>query len=442
MTLPSNIIINGKSPFKQPNSGDLAVDGHPGWTYRVYSGDVPVMIWSHADHGPKPVHVQVVSRAQYGTQATLLLNDDYLLDYHSGRAWTSDSYLKAIANVDETSFDDRLFWPPDVKVTRYTGSMGNSLYQPEACIALTEGLSPRLAQWFDGYACWQAARPRWWLSPAGAPTGLSQNWKQHEPKGFHEWRENVHGMNAWDLHHLDADELYSGYKLTKDPWYLWQLTTLFISVKRLGWYVRQEPNNDYGGVPRVPGWYFNLLGRLHDCLKDLDGVWTQVRNEVDDAISWHLKMTEWIIANRFPMVTMTGSTGPAFHGVPHTKPWQMAVWAWGLQAVAHGAPKYKVRATAAAEFILDWINEHAFTGSQIVYTIAGDLSIRHIGYPDLGTASWHLAPLLRSKKQRPIGTFLRDYVINESGHSAPHKSYYRSVVSYAAPALGLKFLEA
>lgn len=414
--IPSVVRIDGQKV--SPPTAAIEIPDHPGHWYSVKpdSDDGTVLV-AWVDNSWKPLgitHLQVFNREQWGSKPRTFQSEgeEFIVFPHTGRAWTSSEWLNYISDPDaspmpslaEAVAADKA----DVDVTHYTGSGNMTFYNQVAIHALAFGFSHDHALFLDAYMQKQTRRPRHAIDANGAPWVDPQEvfgpwWDKAKGKpAFNiEWFE-ANGLNPWDSQHLDGSELHRAYKLTGHPIYLWELIKLWTFASEYGYYLQQTPNQTYAGAARIPGWYLTLTGELLDCLNGLPSEpWASIRTQVEMAARWHIEQAEKIISSSPDgmLLGTYGSVGPAFHGpngvLPHQKPWQVAVWAWGCQWIAATSsdPVTRRKARGLSAYLVKWNMDNAHKSPLIAGTWAPDVATPYGAIP--GTGQWHLPALLR-----------------------------------------------
>lgn len=169
--------------------------------------------------------------------------DERVLSPYSGAGFSNDDahvMPVGVPVVASNKFDPQFAKSaanPDVKVTRYTGSAGIDFFQPEAWwIDAGGGISPAAFKFFEANRLFNDRRAIWWIHSnpdsqfVGMPVALFD--KDAKLDGFSEWEENAEGLNPYDVHHIDFDEVGEGALRFEHPRVLLAIARALVSRAR------------------------------------------------------------------------------------------------------------------------------------------------------------------------------------------------------------------
>lgn len=436
MAIPSTFSVGNKT-FTPGNGIQVPVIGHEGWIWSMERKDHVVAHGWRKDE--QLVHIDVFNGSVSPFYSILTYegqSEPYKLDAQSGFGWTDDAWLNNQASADSTPWDAKFDTWHDVDVTKDTGSMNMSLYSPQEVLAKRYGVSAAVLRFYDRYRLKQVRRPRWWINHFGLPVGMQQ--PELSLPGFGEWNENVQGLNAYDLQHFDAYELYTGYMLTHDPSYLLSMINLLTHAVANGYYLHKIDGQGYGGSVRTPAWHIIACCQLYEML-GVTGIFSDFAEIVKQSMAWHLDN----IIKKFPI------SSPWYYGSPplifktHKKNYVQG-WQYAIVALAcvkmhdlfiETDPDLANKAWNHAHQVLTYITSHSDEGPNPSFTgwVGQDWS------PDEdpaflfkssppGVADWYLAPLMRFESSEfPIKDALIQRIINDGWHHQSHKYFLNAI---------------
>lgn len=436
-SIPSTVQVAGNTFELGAGLLKVPVPGHAGWVWSMERQGHFITHGWHKDG--RLVHADIFNGSVSPFYAILThagQEEPYRLDAQSGFGWTDDEWLDAQAVVESTPWDAKFDTWNDVLVTKDTGSSNMSLYSPPEVLAKKYGVSAAVLRFYDRYRRHQARRPRWWINAFGLPVGMHQ--PELDLPNFGEWDENVQGMNAYDLQHFDGYELYTGYMLTRDPAYLLSMINLWTHAVSNGWYLRQVPDQLYGGSIRTPAWHIIAGCQLYEMLL-VTGEFSSLASAVKQSVVWHLDN----IIKKFPI------SSPWYHGSPpnifrqerknYIQGWQYAVVSLACQRVKKlfqdTDPELAAKAESHGYQVMVYITSHCDEGPQP----DGSGWIARVWAPDEdpaflfkisppGISDWYLAPLMQyDVDEFPVKQALIDAIIERGWHRQSHKYFTYAV---------------
>ncbi|MFG0318111.1 MAG: hypothetical protein ACF8XB_12615 [Planctomycetota bacterium JB042] len=444
--------IDGQAPKFEKLGPPIPVRGHDGWTLESFRhGPFTLMLWR--ENGAL-AHAHLVNRNLDRGQVSFVEFGDgevYPLSGQSGYSWSSEEWIKSKATDESNPFDA---WfeqriaadATDPNVTKETGSGNMEWWSFAGSMADHYGTSPALLAYLVAYAHKAGRRPRNLITQEGVPSCLYDTVPSAKP--FDEWGLNAVGLNAWDLQHLDGMELWQGYRLTRDPFFLWHLVLLWSTAWRQSWYLEERPDQSYGGSPRTVGWYLVVAAHTFRALSMSPDLFPLADGIVLRSIAWHARNA--IEKDPIGSPWFYGTPPPAYkvRRVDYEFPWQSAVAAWGLQeaalAVRVADPQLADECSEGAADILYRQATEDFDASsgRVVYCRPAPGYEQHadlVAWHDpTGVGYWLLPPLLRSGPSDDLVEFasvlLEDLLA--TGWQMPESDHHPKAISYAAPALG------
>ncbi len=453
--IPAKIIVDGSElPASSFTFTVSALPSFDGWrvlrgTVAIPGGALYLQVFGRKDFGlphtlvPETVLLANVTDRIVHVRAELdgfglgQSVDERVLSPYSGAGFSSESV--EVLNHDGTNaanstlsnkYDAQFAKSaktPDVKVTRYTGSAGIDFFLPEAWwIDAGGGISPSAFHFFEAHRTFNDRRPIWWIhsdpsSPfVGMPFGLFD--PSAKLAGFGEWDENAEGLNAYDVHHVDFDEVGEGALRFEHPAYFSQLLARWYHARANASYWRRDPSNNYGGAMRIFGGLMVatsylvrvLVQRIERSKTSETGAFLAMLNEVLEFGAWH-------VANylaKFPI------ENPWYHGsglpaelvaakLNYFQDWQFARAAFGLQRWVHALNEADVLPAVVPQNdrALDAMNarnktikfiENAYEQHGLCYLRTVDGTIKSPGDP-IGAPAWCVAPLVQREIESGVG---------------------------------------
>lgn len=365
------------------------------------------------DYGPLPIHASVVnSDTNLNGVALLEANGfEYPVSAQSGLGWTDPAWMALQGSGVSTPLDGKLLagvgdafglgGDVDPDVTKNTGSAGRELHLVANVIADKWGVSNALLRRLDQYRLEQIRRPRQWWNPntglpeLGNPTRIDGVVVSPKLSFYDTWFVNLAGMNGWDLEHLDAKELYSGWVLTGDPAYLWELLGLYAHVRAHEPRVQRKPGQTYGPW-RAWAYWVELCVLVLAALDGLPPVpWEEFAAEVEADLEFALARWDELA----PWTYDEGSVPAEAKLAGYVMPWQRATEAHALQLGRDLLDREDMGARADAVLAL----EDAFipSGSDVhdYWRVPSDPSLNKPGLLT-GTGLWMLSPYVESEEFR------------------------------------------
>ena len=410
-------------PISLLGGSELELPGLPRWRRytKAYPGDLVAVGWVDTEHE----HGYPICLSLYNVSGTVARDVDlggmtWRMSPRSGLGWIDPAWVEVETNgLPTTPMDGRwlaalpadgnpfgLGGRTDPDPTKTTGSNNVELQDDRLVMRLVHGASRAMLLKLNQYWLEQQRRPRQWRNKAGVPEGFvplssvkRNGGRITSPKlaGFAEWDgwQNFDAGNAYDLQHLDASELYAGWKITGWPWFLDALINLYTHARSNGWYIQRTPKQDYASN-RTFGYWMRIGAFMFDALSGLGPEWEWLRADVLDELNWHLTNYE----NNAPWPMVYGSVPPEYQKATYFYPWQWAVMVRGLQDVRDLMPSLANRAEAAADALLEVIeSKYDPTTRTMVYLEKADGSDPHRGVLN-GTSLWHLPALLNASPER------------------------------------------
>lgn len=414
------------------------VQGHPGWSLTSQRrGRIILHGWYHDNN---LVQVEVFNGGIVPHDRILELDaGPFQLSSQSGYGFVDEEWLDSLAVVDSNPYDpwyDRASFP---KITKETGSSNMRFYSPDELIAQRYGVSKSVVRFYHRYHQHQLKRPRWFLDATGMPAGLQYpHWKN---RLFGEWNENSQGMNAYDLQHYDAYELYSGYKFTRNPSYLFSMINLWTHAETHGWYVRHVNDQTYGGSQRTLGWYLVASCQLYQMLAYHGDLYSDLMARVKETIEWHV--TNGI--DQFPISSPYWSGSPPSEFRTLKKNY---IFGWQYAVVSHGMlwvrdtfkdvdPELSDIAHDHAMQIVQYITDHSDEASHsngagwigYAWSPDDDPALHFKGRPP-GVAQWYLPSLMRfTNTEFPLRESMLRWHTENGWHQESHR-YFTYALSY------------
>jgi hypothetical protein len=436
--IPSKIEIDDHI-FVPGEGFKIDVPGHPDWIFTTqHKGHFISEGWLK---NGKLVHTNIFNAIDNQRHPMLIADNVEVneLSSHSGYGWTDNQWLESQATVESTPWDAKFDTWNDPDITRNTGSSNMSFFSPPEILAKRYGVSPAILRFYDRYAIKQIRRPRWWLNIFGLPVNLEE--PNSQLSTFGEWDENSQGLNAYDVQHLDGYELYSGYKFTHDPSYLFSLMNLWLHASSNNWYLRYADDQIYGGSQRTLGWSLVLSCQLYELISVIPQ-FEDLADRIRNFIVWHVGNG----IRKFPIASpwFSGSVPSIFkiHQKNYVFGWQYAVAAHGYMTVSEtfqeSHPLLATKAYNHARQILTYITSHCDEGPDpitqngwIGYIWAVDETPGFlIKNSPPGVSDWYLAPLMRFD-EFPVKESLIQKLV-ESGWTNESHRYY----TYALNVMG------
>ena len=360
-------------------------------------------------YGSMPVHMTVVNADPRATETSVMTvpGKELVVSGQSGIDWTDPVWM-ALQGSGATPLDGKLLsgvgdefgfgGDVDPNVTKNTGSANRELHLVMNVIAEKFGTSNALLRRLDQYRHEQVMRPRQWWDPTsgfpylGVPT--RQNGVVVSPKleSYVFWYTAANGMNGYDLEHLDAKELYSGWMLTGDPAYLWELLNLYAHVRAHEPRVQRAPGQTYGPW-RAWAYWVELLVLVIKAVEGLPTVaWEVFDREVRDDLEFALMRWDELA----PWTYDQGSIAADIKAEGYIMPWQRATEAHALQL--GGSLLGYADMTTKADIVLDQEDAHIPTGEWV--HPYWRTATKHQAGALSGTGLWMLSPYIESEKWR------------------------------------------
>lgn len=358
-----------------------------------------------------------------------------------GFQWVDDDVTARITAGVSTSWDGwmesqiRDDFGIDVTYTGEKGSAGSEFHLPEGLVLRREGVSLSGYRWLNAYLSKQLLRSRWrWFG--AAPFGVDGKLRGRI-SGYSFTALNVHGVNAYDPGHFDANELYWGWVLTGDPAFLLALLHLWCHAMQ---HVPSFGDASLAENPRQNGWPLVVADLVLRATTQHAALFAGLRQQVAGFVRDHVRSS----GQRFPIVdhyaipevylvngAEVAKGTPGAQKLLYTHTWHYAPEMLACQRLAESLPaigeaELAAEVSAWADVLAVWANEELYTPSAykpVATKWSATAGWRAYEAPP-GVADWFAGALALRDDPGPLGQFLIDGLVTRYGGKVGSPYYY------------------